>query len=228
MRQYNEGSGIKVLDRAVAIVAAVASGDKSLAELSDATELPRATAHRIATALEVHHVLARNERGEWSLGPALPSYTGGPSPKLLAAAAPVLRQLVEATSESAQLYQLTGTTRTCIAAAEPESGLHNVVPVGSHLTLTAGSAARVFAAYAPVDAPFEDADLKRVRDDGFAESVAEREVGLASVSTPVFQPDGALVAVLSISGPAERLKPSPADKWGKELLAARKQLEGAL
>jgi len=36
------------------------------------------------------------------------------------------------------------------------------------------------------------------------------------------------VAVLSISGPAERLKPSPADKWGKELLAARKQLEGAL
>lgn len=228
MRQYNEGSGIKVLDRAVAIVAAVASGDKSLAELSDATELPRATAHRIATALEVHHVLARNERGEWSLGPALPSYTGGPSPRLLAAAAPVLRQLVEATSESAQLYQLTGTTRTCIAAEEPESGLHNVVPVGSHLTLTAGSAARVFAAYAPVDAPFEDAELKRVRDDGFAESVAEREVGLASVSTPVFQPDGALIAVLSISGPAERLKPSPADKWGKELLAARKQLEGAL
>ncbi|MCG7272738.1 IclR family transcriptional regulator [Corynebacterium afermentans] len=228
MRQYNEGSGIKVLDRAVTIVAAVASGDKSLAELSDATELPRATAHRIATALEVHHVLARNERGEWSLGPALPSYTGGPSPRLLAAAAPVLRSLVEATGESAQLYQLTGTTRTCIAAEEPESGLHNVVPVGSHLTLTAGSAARVFAAYAPVDAPFKDAELKQVRDDGFAESVAEREIGLASVSTPVFQPDGALVAVLSISGPAERLKPSPADKWGKELLAARKQLEGAL
>jgi len=217
-----------VLDRAVAIVAAVASGDKSLAELSDATELPRATAHRIATALEVHHVLARNERGEWSLGPALPSYTGGPSPKLLAAAAPVLRDLVETTGESAQLYQLTGTTRTCIAAEEPESGLHNVVPVGSHLTLTAGSAARVFAAYAPIDAPFKDAELKQVRDDGFAESVAEREIGLASVSTPVFQPDGALVAVLSISGPAERLKPSPADKWGKELLAARKQLEGAL
>ena len=60
MRQYNEGSGIKVLDRAVAIVAAVASGEKSLAELSDATKLPRATAHRIATALEVHHVLAHN------------------------------------------------------------------------------------------------------------------------------------------------------------------------
>ncbi|OHR23232.1 IclR family transcriptional regulator [Corynebacterium sp. HMSC034A01] len=229
MRQYNEGSGIKVLDRAVAIVAAVASGDKSLAELSDATELPRATAHRIATALEVHHVLARNERGEWSLGPALPSYTGGPSPKLLAAAAPVLRDLVETTGESAQLYQLTGTTRTCIAAEEPESGLHNVVPVGSHLTLSAGSAARVFAAYSLIDTTAFPADeLATVTDTGLAESVAEREVGLASVSAPVFGPDRRVAAVLSVSGPAERLGPSPAAKWGAALKDATARLSAEL
>ncbi|WP_246815256.1 IclR family transcriptional regulator [Corynebacterium sp. HMSC05H05] len=218
-----------MLDRAVAIVAAVASGDKSLAELSDATELPRATAHRIATALEVHHVLARNERGEWSLGPALPSYTGGPSPKLLAAAAPVLRDLVETTGESAQLYQLTGTTRTCIAAEEPESGLHNVVPVGSHLTLTAGSAARVFAAYSLIDATAFPADeLATVTDTGLAESVAEREVGLASVSAPVFGPDRRVAAVLSVSGPAERLGPSPAAKWGAALKDATARLSAEL
>lgn len=229
MRQYNEGSGIKVLDRAVAIVAAVASGDKSLAELSDATKLPRATAHRIATALEVHHVLARNERGEWSLGPALPSYTGGPSPRLLAAAAPVLRDLVETTGESAQLYQLTGTTRTCIAAEEPESGLHNVVPVGSHLTLSAGSAARVFAAYSLIDTTAFPADeLATVTDTGLAESVAEREVGLASVSAPVFGPDRRVAAVLSVSGPAERLGPSPAAKWGAALKDATARLSAEL
>ena len=228
MRQYNEGSGIKVLDRAVAIARSVAAGDKTLAELSDDTALPRATAHRIATALELHHVLARNEHGEWTLGPALTGLATGLPAALLPAAGPVLRDLVAATGESAQLYQLTGSTRTCIAAEEPESGLHNVVPVGSRLTLTAGSAARVFAAHTPIDAPFDTADLERALVDGFAESVAEREVGLASVSAPVFGPDGALVAVLSISGPAERLKPSPADKWGDELLAARTKLEAAL
>lgn len=228
MRQYNEGSGIKVLDRAVAIARSVAAGDKTLAELSDDTELPRATAHRIATALELHHVLARTDHGEWALGPALTGLATGLPSALLPAAGPVLRDLVVTTGESAQLYQLTGSTRTCIAAEEPDSGLHNVVPVGSRLTLSAGSAARVFAAYSPVETPFDTADLERVRVDGFAESVAEREVGLASVSTPVFQPDGSLVAVLSISGPAERLNPSPAGKWGKELLAARAQLEAAL
>lgn len=229
MRQYNEGSGIKVLDRAVAITRSVAAGDKSLARLSDDTDLPRATVHRIASALEVHHVLARTERGEWTLGPALPSYTGGPSPKLLAAAAPVLRDLVETTGESAQLYQLTGTTRTCIAAEEPESGLHNVVPVGSHLTLTAGSAARVFAAYSLIDATAFSADeLATVTDTGLAESVAEREVGLASVSAPVFESDRRVVAVLSVSGPAERLGPSPAAKWGAALKDATARLSAEL
>ena len=229
MRQYNEGSGIKVLDRAVAVVSAVAAGDKSLAELSDATELPRATAHRIATALEVHHVLARTDRGEWSLGPALSGYTGGPSPKLIAAAGPIMRELVATTGESVQLYQLTGTTRTCIAAEEPESGLHNVVPVGSQLPLNAGSAARVFAAYSLIDATAFPADeLATVTDTGLAESVAEREVGLASVSAPVFESDRRVAAVLSVSGPAERLGPSPAAKWGAALKDATARLSAEL
>ncbi|MET3943589.1 IclR family transcriptional regulator domain-containing protein [Corynebacterium mucifaciens] len=229
MRQYNEGSGIKVLDRAVAIVSAVAAGDKSLAELSDATELPRATAHRIATALEVHHVLARTDRGEWSLGPALPGYTGGPSPKLIAAAGPIMRELVATTGESVQLYELTGDTRTCIAAEEPASGLHNMVPVGSQLPLNAGSAARVFAAYSLIDATAFPADeLATVTDTGLAESVAEREVGLASVSAPVFESDRRVAAVLSVSGPAERLGPSPAAKWGAALKDATARLSAEL
>lgn len=228
VRQYSEDSGIKVLDRSVAIVRSVASGDKSLAALSEDTGLPRATTHRIATALEVHHILSRTEQGSWTIGPALANFTAGTPPQLLTAARPIMRELVEVTGESAQLYELTGETRTCIAAEEPQSGLHNVVPVGSQLTLSAGSAARVFAAHALIDAPFNPGDLEQVRADGYAESVAEREVGLASVSAPVFQPDGGLVAVLSISGPAERLKPSPAQKWGKALLAAKAQLEGAL
>lgn len=228
MRQYNEGSGIKVLDRAVAITRSIAAGDKTLAELSEDTQLPRATAHRIATALEVHHVLGRTDRGEWTLGPALSGYASHLPPNLLTAAAPVLRELVAATGESAQLYQLTGSTRTCIAAQEPEAGLHNVVPVGSRLSLTGGSAARVFAAYAGTEAPFGEELLRQIRDDGLAESIAEREVSLASLSAPVFGPGGELVAVLSVSGPVERLRPSPATKWGELLKDAAARVSAAL
>ena len=67
-------SGIKVLDRSVSIIEAIASGDKTLSQLSDVTGLPRATTHRLATALEVHHILIRTEAGAWTIGPALSRY----------------------------------------------------------------------------------------------------------------------------------------------------------
>ncbi|WP_165165342.1 IclR family transcriptional regulator [Corynebacterium qintianiae] len=224
VRQYSEDSGIKVLDRAIAIVRSVATGDKTLAMLSEDTGLPRATTHRIASALEVHRVLTRTSAGEWTIGAALASFSSKASPRLLAAAEPVMRDLVSATGESVQLYVLTGDTRTCIAAEEPPSGLTYTVPVGSKLPLTAGSAARVFAAFSRIDAPsnasFTASDLTHVRSTHLAESVAEREVGLASVSAPVLDADGTLLAVLSISGPVERMRPSPAELWGAELTAA--------
>lgn len=227
--QYNEDSGIKVLDRSIAIVSSVSRGDKTLASLSEDTGLPRATTHRIATALEVHQVLSRTEAGAWTIGPALAGFASGSSSRLLTVAVPIMRELVATTGESVQLYELTGDTRTCVASEEPASGLTYTVPVGSQLPLTAGSAARVFGAYSLIDAHlFPPEELQDVTETGLAESVAEREVGLASVSAPVFQPDGTLAAVLSVSGPAERLKPSPASKWGTELAAARAELEAAL
>ena len=228
VRQYSEDSGIKVLDRSVAIISAVSRGDKTLAALSHDTGLPRATTHRIASALEVHSILARTEQGAWTVGPALARFAAGTAPQLISAATPVMRQLVVATGESVQLYELTGDTRTCIASEEPVSGLTYTVPVGSQLPLTAGSAARVFGAFLLDDAPFPTSDLTTIRDEGIAESVAEREVGLASLSAPVFDGEGRVVAVLSISGPAERLSPSPAATWGAELKAAASEITEAL
>jgi len=50
-------SGTQVLDRAVALIDAVArAGACTLAELVEATGLPRPTAHRLATALERERV----------------------------------------------------------------------------------------------------------------------------------------------------------------------------
>lgn len=72
-------------------------------------------------------------------------------------------QLLNRTGESIQLYEFTGTTRTCIATREPKSGLHNVVPVGRQLPLTSGSAARIIAGFVdfPLDAAqFSSADVE--------------------------------------------------------------------
>ena len=45
--------------------------------------------------------------------------------------------------------------------------------------------------------------LTRIRDDGYAVSVSERNIGISSVMAPVRDPDHALVGVLGVTGPAD-------------------------
>ncbi|HZK31300.1 MAG TPA: IclR family transcriptional regulator, partial [Corynebacterium sp.] len=226
MGQYSAESsisGIQVLDRSVAILSAVADSPLSLTELCTATGLPRATTHRLATALETHRILARSPDGKWTVGSWLSSFSAPDHARLIDLASPIMAELMHTTGESVQLYQLTGTTRTCVAVQEPASGLHNAVPVGSQLPLSSGSAAKVFLAYASPTiqaeilpaASFSPAELKQVVDTGLAESLEEREVGLGSLSAPVLDAADHLIAVLSVSGPSQRLAPSPARVWGK-------------
>ncbi|MGP6174942.1 IclR family transcriptional regulator [Corynebacterium sp. A21] len=238
MGQYSAStpSGIKVLDRVVAIMMSAADHPRSLAELCEDTELPRATVHRLATALECHRILARTSDGRWSIGSALATLGAGAKTQLIDAATPVMAALMDRTGESVQLYQLTDTTRTCVAAQEPPVGLQNTVPVGSQMRLTAGSAAKIFLAHSSPhlrdallpDAAFTARELTLVREQGWAESVSEREPGLASLSAPVFNSAGLFLAVISISGPAERLGPEPGAAWSKDLMHAAQKLSAAL
>ena len=188
-----QDSGIGVLDKAVGVLHAVADSPCGLAELCERTGLPRATAHRLAAGLEVHRLLTRDDDGRWRLGPALTELAGQINDPLLAAGAAVLPRLREITGESVQIYRREGTARICIAALEPPAGLRDTVPVGARLPMTAGSGAKVLLAYADAatqqavlpTAKFTDRTLAEVRKRGWAQSAAEREPGVASVSAPV-------------------------------------------
>ncbi|MGH3660421.1 MAG: helix-turn-helix domain-containing protein, partial [Micromonosporaceae bacterium] len=96
-------SGVGVLDKAVLILEASVEG-ASLADLVDRTKLPRATAHRLAQALELHRILVRDPQGRWRPGPRLGEFANAAPDVLLTAAEPILGQLRDQTGESAQLY----------------------------------------------------------------------------------------------------------------------------
>src|SRR5664279_1665291 len=140
-------SGIGVVDKAVAILAATADAPRSLAQLVDTTALPRATAHRLAVALEVHRLLTRDAEGRFVLGPRLGELAAALPDPLIAAAEPVLAWVRDECGESAQLYRRDGNDRVCVAVAERAAGLRTTVPVGSRLPLTAGSGAQVLCAW---------------------------------------------------------------------------------
>ncbi|MCX6462886.1 MAG: IclR family transcriptional regulator [Pseudonocardiales bacterium] len=233
MRQH---SGIGVLDKAVGVLRAVAADPCGLAELCERTGLPRATAHRLAVGLEVHGLLHRGSDGRWRPGPTLSELATGGADPLLEAAAAVLPRLRDITGESVQLYRREGAQRVCVATAEPASGLRDTVPVGSRLPMTAGSGAKVLAAWAEpavqravlADATFTERVLLDVRRRGWAQSVAERESGVASVSAPVRDGSGHVVAAVSVSGPVDRIGRRPGVRWAADLLAAAEALQHRL
>ncbi|HKF31552.1 MAG TPA: IclR family transcriptional regulator [Jatrophihabitantaceae bacterium] len=234
MRQH---SGIGVIDKAVAILDATAHAPVTLSELVDATGLPRATAHRLAVALEVHHLLSRDGDGRFVLGPRLGELAAALPDPLVAAAGAVLAWVRDESGESAQLYRRDGDVRVCIAAAERTSGLRTTVPLGARLPLTAGSGAQVLCAWLDEttladllpSATFSERVLAEVRRRGWAQSVAQREAGVASVSAPVRAPEkGEVIAAISISGPIERLGRAPGQRYAPILVAGARRLTTAL
>lgn len=221
-------SGIGVLDKALAVLHTIAESPCGLAELCERTGLPRATAHRLAAGLEVHRLLGRDEDGRWQIGPAIAELASRVDDPLRAMSATVLPRLREITGESVQLYRREGSARVCVAALEPPAGLRDTVPVGARLPMTAGSGAKVLLAYADpsvqqevlAQAKFTPRALAEVRRRGWAQSVAEREPGVASVSAPVRDGRGTVVAAISVSGPIDRMGRRPGARWAAALLAS--------
>ena len=229
-------SGIGVVDKSVSILDCVAATPRTLAELVAATSLPRATAHRLAVALEVHRLLDRDPDGRFVLGPRLRELSAALPDPVVAAATPVLTWVRDECGESVQLYRRDGAERVCVAAAERTHGLRTTVPVGSRLPLSAGSGAQVLCAWADpasvadvlAGAEFGERTLAEVRRRGWAQSVAQREAGVASVSAPVRTASGGLLAAISISGPIERLGRSPGARFAPVLVAGARRIAAAL
>jgi len=212
------GSSVRtvgVLDKAVGVLDVLEHGPRSLAELVAATGLSRATAHRLAVALEDHGLVRRDDEGRFALGVRLVALGRAASAglSLVEVAGPALAALRDVTGESVQLYVREGDDRVCIAALESPHGLRTIVPVGARLPLGVGSGGRVL-------------DLGvTIPRSGWVDSVGEREEGVASVSAPVLDGAGAVVAAISVSGPIGRTTRSPGRRYGAAVVAAARRLE---
>lgn len=204
-------TGVGVLDKAVLVLRAVAERPLSLAALQSTTGLPRATAHRLAVALEAHGLLRRDDDGRFDLGPELASLGRVAAQRFPLAdlALPVIERLRDTTGESAQLFVREGTARRCVLSLQSPHALRWIVPEGVLFPLDVGSAGRV---------------LSGASDARWAESVEEREAGVASVSAPVLSPAGDVIAAVSVSGPIERMSREPGRVFGDRVAAAARDL----
>jgi len=88
--------------------------------------------------------------------------------------------------------------------------------VGASLPLDVGSAGKVLRG---------DAEAAR---RGWAQSVEEREPGVASVSAPVRDDEERVVAAVSVSGPVGRTTRSPGRRYASAVVGAAAAVERAM
>jgi DNA-binding IclR family transcriptional regulator len=87
------------------------------------------------------------------------------------------------------------------------------------------------AAYTPrtiTDTGVLAEEIERVRAQGWAEAVEEREVGLSAIAAPVWEASGALAAIVALQGPTSRFDEAAMDAALPLLLGCASRISEAL
>lgn len=222
-----------VLDRIVAILDAVneSGAPLSVTALAERTSMPKSTASRLVGELVEQRYLDRTEDGV-TLGLRLFELgTRARLPRrLLTAAAPVIRELVELTGERVGLWVHQGTHMISVAAV---AGRLPTLPTRAGmrspaLTTASGKAFLAFCAdRGLVDratAPLIDYaadqfrdELNQVRATVVATDRGVAYPGILAVATPVLSADRLVLGAISVAGPSGAMDP---DRVGPMVRAA--------
>jgi DNA-binding IclR family transcriptional regulator len=114
---------------------------------------------------------------------------------------PVLRELVELTSESAAFHVVHGEHRLCLYRVDSSQLLRDHTRVGDLLPLDRGAGGRILMAYAGG----HGAKHAKVRKEQVVIVSGDRVPELSGISAPVFGPDGECAGAVTLSIPTYRL-----------------------
>lgn len=226
----------------------LASPALTLGEIQQATALPTSTVQRLVTNMVAHGLLDR--AGDRIRIGVKMAYWAAPAVKgvdVLTFVQPVLRDLRDATGETATFFRADHGFRVCVAVAETRHALRREMYVGKIMPLHAGSAGRVLLAWdddlaasvlsgplEPItDATVTDRDrlrelIDRTRVEGYAITTAEREDGASGLSAPVFDAAAEPAGALGVSGPTIRVTRHRCEEWVDLLASAAEKLTRTL
>lgn len=228
----DKGTGsVRSVERAADILSCLGIGEKTLTEISNETGLSKATVHRILGALLKKDFVARDEETgkyfmHWGLVGLLTDSLSREQ-QLVQCVYPFMKKLWRFTGETVTLYVRKGYNRVCVAEIVSQHplkysvGVGTVVPLNSHT----GSPGKLLMAYMtdeevadvltqceqaglnikPTDRTLLFQELQQIHKHGWANSFGERIHGGASLSVPVWDRHGKVVASLNILGPCARL-----------------------
>lgn len=221
-----------------------------LSELARRIGVAKSTAHRTCGVLVGRGLLERTAAGRFRLGVRLYEFGHLVTTRsvLRAQALPLLVELRNAIGETVQLGVPAGGDVLYVERVEGLHALRFTTELHRRAPVHRSSAGKALAAYLPEVVverlrgglrPFTGhtivvprlfiAELERVRMRGYAVSIDEGEIGLASIGVPVrSEPGGPVVAAISAAGPTSRVVGSHETHHAHLLLNAADQLARSL
>lgn len=168
---------------------------------------------------------------------------------LVERARPILRRLMEATGETANLGVVRETSVLFVSQVETHESIRAFFPPGTLSPLHASGIGKALLAQMPEDrlvrlldgAALERftphtltnagalrADLALIRRDGYAVDREERNLGMRCIAAPVFDVHGEAVAGVSVSGPSARMDAGRFEAQSGAVVAAARALTEAI
>jgi DNA-binding IclR family transcriptional regulator len=238
--------------KAITLLRATADDQNAnVSSLARAAGLPRATALRMIQTLEQEGFLVRVPGDDRVLlGPELLRLARGTDEQLLLreVSRPVVADLVDAVRETVTLSVVAPDGGLdVVTQVDAPAQLRPQSWVGQRFPLHASASGKVLLAswdderlahflgepltrFTPATVTTPEAvraELERIREQGYAVSRDEEEEGLSGVATAIGGPDGALLGVLTVGAPTQRL-----DRLRRQavddLLAAAARIESSL
>jgi DNA-binding IclR family transcriptional regulator len=218
-------NGTQAVDRAARLLSEVvhAADPVTFTGLSAASGLAKSTTSRLLLALERNGLVRRDDHGRFLPGEMFVSFAwrGGAEAGLVAVAQPFLERLGKATGETINLGVASFGLVEQIAQVDSAYVIGGTNWVGMSVPLHCSAPGKVLLAYGAAQLPpgkLEPrtgktvtseaalrAELAAVVARGYAVTDEELEPGLIAVAAPVRGYDGAVVAALSVSAPANRM-----------------------
>ncbi|MEQ5868704.1 IclR family transcriptional regulator [Sagittula sp. NFXS13] len=239
---------IKSLDRAMQVLEFISKRQgMALSAISEEMGQSASTVYRVLVTLEGRGLVEFDpEEQLWHIGPR--AFTIGSRflrrTSLVERARPIMRKLMEATGETANLgveregkvlFLSQVETHANIRAFFPPGTLSDMHSSGIGKTLLAqmegerlarhlAGGLQAFTPHTIVTAEALQADLARIRARGFAFDDEERSIGMRCIAAPVFGIAGEVVAGISVSGPTSRVTPDQVAQLSQPVIAAAEAL----
>ena len=230
------GGRVNAVERGLDVLEALGRSESELklSEIGAALDLPRGTAHRILGTL-THRGYARYDSAtrRYGLGARTLILASMSRQRLGPLARPFLEELVEVSAETCSLSCFDRDAAVYIEQAEPERSVRMLAEPGDRVPLHATATGKALLAHQPreltqnflrapqlprftprttTDTARLREELHRIRQQGYATDLDEYEEGVRSLAAPVFNPDGQILAAMSLSGPSSRLHTSRLDE----------------